>query len=185
MVDMGATTKTLLTWEEFERLPEREGKDELIDGELIELPPPKIKHSKGSKCIFKALDIALDLAHARGEAAHLGEVYHETGYRLGQRHWVVPDVSITHHGQPETDYLEDSPAIAIEVVSDSNTPKRIARKTKLYFQYGAREVWHCDRNPRKIEVHTPAGVRVVTQEQSVTTPLLPGFSLPVSAALPD
>jgi Uma2 family endonuclease len=182
---MGATTKTLLTWEEFERLPERVGKDELIDGELIELPPPKLNHSKRSMRIYHALCDATAQAHARGEAADLGEVYQEAGYRLAHRHWVQPDVSITHPGQPETDYLEGAPAIAVEVVSDGNTPEHIARKTKLYLQHGVHEVWHCYRNPRKIEVHTPNGMRVFTEEQSITTPLLPGFSLSVSAALPD
>jgi Uma2 family endonuclease len=176
MVDMGATTKTLLTWEEFEQLPDRVGKDELIDGELIELPPPKLNHSDSSKAIYDALNSAVARTHGRGKALELGKVYQEAGYRLSHRHWVQPDVSITHPGQPETDYLEGAPAIAVEVVS---------RKTKLYLQHGVHEVWHCYRNPRKIEVHTPNGVRVFTEEESITTPLLPGFSLSVSAALPD
>jgi len=37
---MGATTK-LLTFEEFEQLPDAPGKRELLDGELIEWPPPQ------------------------------------------------------------------------------------------------------------------------------------------------
>src|ERR1019366_2578743 len=37
-------TTTLLSFEEFERLPDEPGKLELLDGELIQLPPAKRKH---------------------------------------------------------------------------------------------------------------------------------------------
>ena len=40
------TTITLLTFEEFEQLPSEPGKTELLDGELIQLPPAKKKHMK-------------------------------------------------------------------------------------------------------------------------------------------
>jgi Uma2 family endonuclease len=40
---MGATT-SLLTFAEFEQLPDEPGKLELLDGELIRLPPPEFEH---------------------------------------------------------------------------------------------------------------------------------------------
>lgn len=42
------------------------------------------------------------------------------GYRLADS-WVQPDVSVTNEGQTVGKYLEGAPAIAIEVVSPSNT----------------------------------------------------------------
>lgn len=51
---MGATT-TQLTFEEFEKLPDAPGKRELLDGELIELPPPKRRHTLTQHRIAEAL----------------------------------------------------------------------------------------------------------------------------------
>ena len=78
---MGATT--LLTFAEFEKLPDSPGKRELI----LEMPPPKRRHSKIQKRIQARLEpYALD--------RRLGEVYTEVGFKLGDRHWVQPDVSL-------------------------------------------------------------------------------------------
>ena len=46
MTGMGATNTGLMTFEEFERLPDHEEslKLELLDGELIRMPPPGRMH---------------------------------------------------------------------------------------------------------------------------------------------
>src|ERR1700678_255783 len=131
------TVKTLLTFEEFEQLPDQPGKQELVRGELIELPPADLKHNRASHRIYDHLKPAVREAHARGEALNLGEAFHEMGYLLGAETWLQPDVSVTHAGQPEGKYFEGAPAIAIEVISPSNTPKRVRVKTELYFEGGA------------------------------------------------
>jgi Uma2 family endonuclease len=185
MMEPMATT-TLLTWEEFERLPERAGKRELLKGELIELPPPKPRHGTTSERTYRRLYAALEEAHARGEARSLGEVHIEWGYLLrdvlGQRSWLQPDVSMTHAGQPQPDYVEGSPAIAIEVVSPSNTPRQLADKTAAYFESGALEVWHFYPDERHVVAHV-AGADPVTIRDFVTTPLLPGLALNVQEIL--
>src|SRR5271154_4759982 len=109
---MGAV-KTLFTFEEFERMEFRPGKQELIHGELIELPPPEIKHQRISRRIFKPLDAAVEEAQARGEAIRLGVTYYETGYKFPGHSYLIPDVSVTHAKQSEDKYLEGAPAIAI------------------------------------------------------------------------
>src|SRR5580658_1188069 len=95
------TVKTLLTFEEFEQLPDQPGKCELVRGELIELPPADLKHNRISDRIGDCLKPAVRQAHARGEAPDLGEAFHEMGYLLRQETWLQPDVSVTHAGQPE------------------------------------------------------------------------------------
>ena len=67
------------------------------------------------------------------------------GYHLFSDTWLQPDASVTHAGQREGEYFLGAPAIAVEVVSPSNTIKTIEAKAKLYFQYGAREVWHVNQ----------------------------------------
>ncbi len=181
MMELMATT-TLLTWEEFEQLPDQPGKRELLKGELIELPPPISRHNKSSRLAFLRLNTAVEQAHARGEARGLGDAYHEMSYQLARESWLQPDVSVAHAEQPEGKYMEGSPAIAIEVVSPSNTPRILAEKTAAYFKFGALEVWHFFPDERHAVVYL-AGAEPVTVRDFVTTPLLPGFALNVQEIL--
>ncbi len=79
---------TLLTFEEFEQLPDKPGKRELLRGELIELPPAKRPHSRISKLFFKALDNAVEKLQPDRSELPLGEAYFETGYQLSRSSWL-------------------------------------------------------------------------------------------------
>src|SRR4051812_33145369 len=114
MVSMGPTTATI-TFEEFERMPEQPGKQELLRGELIELPPADLLHARIARAIFRLVDTALATAQERGQATELGEAFPEVGYKLLNSGYVQPDVSVTHANQPSGKYFEGAPAIAIEV----------------------------------------------------------------------
>src|ERR1700721_4562127 len=108
------TVKTLLTFEEFEQLPDHPGKQELVRGELFELPPADLKHNRISHRIYDRLKTAIEQAHALGEAHELGEAFIEMGYLLPGECWLQPDVSVTYAGQTEGKYFEGAPPIAIE-----------------------------------------------------------------------
>jgi len=74
-----------MTFAEFEALPDIEGKRELIDGEVMEMPRPENAHSRIAKRFLVLL------------LARLGEsrVWQDhTGYRIG-RGWIEPDVSVS------------------------------------------------------------------------------------------
>jgi Uma2 family endonuclease len=126
---------------------------------------------------------ALSEAKQRGGAAELGEAFHEMAYKLVGDGYVKPDVSVTHAGQPQMRCYEGSPAIAIEVVSPGNTAEMLDTKIELYFEFGAREVWLVYPKTRHVIVHLPGSLRKITEHESVTTPLLPGFELSVREML--
>jgi Uma2 family endonuclease len=128
---------TLLTFEEFEQLPDEPGKMELLDGELIQLPPAKLKHMKIAHRLQKLL---MPVVEGPGSAG-LGELYLETGYKFGKRAWLQPDVSISHPNQPSNDYFEGAPVLAIEVISEANRAQDMDRKVKTYLANGGVEVW--------------------------------------------
>jgi Uma2 family endonuclease len=175
---MGTTTETpLLTFEEFERLPDQPGKRELLKGELIELPPAEFKHGRLAHQICKILDGALSAAHAQGAARELAEVFHEMGYKLARNAYIQPDVSITHAGQTARKYLEGAPAIGVEIVSPANRAKDIYKKTDLYFEFGAREVWWIFPETRHAVIHTGSTDQIRTEREAIATSLIPGFSL--------
>src|SRR5579862_1422950 len=134
---MGAI-KTLLSFEEFERLEdEHEGKTELLEGELFHLPPPKRKHNRSSKNFFVPLDQQVKDCKSRNPNCQAGEVLFENGYLLGRNPgtWAIPDLSITWANQTGDAYDEGGPMIAIEIVSESNYAY-VARKRKLYLNAG-------------------------------------------------
>jgi Uma2 family endonuclease len=74
-----------------------------------------------------------------------------------------------------------APALAVEVLSDSNTPDEMARKRQEYFDAGTKLVW-------EVELDPPA-VRVYTAPEQFTTlgiddtldggDVLPGFTLSI------
>jgi len=131
--DEGMDVRTLLTFEQFEQLTDEPGKRELLRGELIELPPAKLKHNHTAHMFYDLLKPALADLRSRGEAITLGEVWHEMGYQISAVSWFQPDVSITHAGQAEGNYFQGAPALAIEIVSESNTAEAIDTKIQDYF----------------------------------------------------
>ena len=80
-------TTTLLSFEEFEQLPDEPGKVELLDGELIQLPPAKRKHVEIAHRIYDLLKPVVDKAEA---SARLGGAYLEMGYKFGTGAWLQP-----------------------------------------------------------------------------------------------
>jgi Uma2 family endonuclease len=184
MVPMG-TVKTLLTFEEFEQLPDQPGKQELVRGELIETPPADLKHNRISHRIYNRLDAAIEQAHARGEARDLGEAFIEMGYLLPGECGLQPDVSVTCAGQAEGKYFDGAPAIAIEVISPSNTAEQIDAKAELYFQFGAGEVWRFFPKTKHVMIQVPGSARVIGEDAVITTPLLPGLTVAVKELFGD
>jgi len=166
---MGTITTSRMSFEEFERLPDQPGKRELLEGEFIELPPARLCHNRTRHRIDDLVKQALAAAHARGEAAELGEVYMEMGYKLANGSYVQPDVSVTKAGQAEGEYFAGAPAIAVEVVSPANTAQEMETEVDLYFRNGAREVWRVYENTRRAAVHLQGTSRTVPGDASVTT----------------
>src|SRR5258708_11110176 len=122
------STRTLQTFEQFEQFQDDGMKHELLRGEHIVLPPPKSRHSSIQHNL-------LHLLWPYIKQHQLGDVRIETGFKLSSDTWLQPDVSFLRSTQiqataPNRCY-EGSPAIAVEIVSDSNTPTRLNLKTEL------------------------------------------------------
>lgn len=137
------STAALLSFAEFEQLPDAPGKRELIDGELIELPPPKLSHSLIAKRIYELLIAVLDKSR----------VFFEIGYRIGGG-WLQPDVSVIWPQQrEENDYLIGGPMIAVEILSPRNSAAEIERKLTLFLGEGSDEVWVVDPKRKTLTVY--------------------------------
>jgi Uma2 family endonuclease len=100
----------------------------------------------------------------------------------------IPDVSFISWGRlPERRIPEEpiptlAPDLAVEVLSESNTPKEMARKLREYFSVGVRLVWYVDPESRTVEVFTAVD-RSTTLDAGQTLDggaVLPGFALPLA-----
>ena len=72
------------------------------------------------------------------------------------------------------------PDLAIEVLSESNTPREMEQKRRDYFQAGVRLVWYIDPPTRSATVYTSAedpGTRHGETEPLDGGDVLPGFTL--------
>jgi Uma2 family endonuclease len=178
MCTLVAATMTL---EEFERLPDGPEDRELLEGELIEMPPPECSHMESAEGLSRLLYAALEQwSPAQKVAAKLGKVHMEMGYLLtgDPRSWLRPDVSITHLHQPKGKYHQGAPLMVFEVVSAEDRAGKLAKKVQLFLRHGAQEVWLIYPETRDAYIYK-AGVPIVLHEEcSVHSELLPGIDIP-------
>jgi Uma2 family endonuclease len=143
------STTSLTTFADFERLPEIEGKRELVDGQITIMPPPDLVHSRVAKQILLLFLARLDKSHVWPD---------HTGYRIAQG-WIEPDVSVTWPEQRRDDeYFVGAPMIAVEILSPG---EEIDRKLTLYFAEGAHEVWAVDVRRKTLTVYARQNDQVI------------------------
>jgi len=143
------STTSLMTFAEFERLPEIEGKRELLEGEVTIMPPPELAHSRIAKQILLLFLARLDMRFVWPD---------HTGYRIAQG-WIEPDVSVSWPDQRRDEkYFLGSPMIAVEILSPG---EEIDHKLTLYFAEGASEVWVIDAKRKAMTVYSKQNDQVI------------------------
>jgi Uma2 family endonuclease len=175
-----ATTTSLLTWEAFEKFPDDAMHHELIEGELQILPPPKSNYSRIAKRFFLALLTA--------ENERRGEALMEAGFKLSNdpATWIQPDVSFVLSDRisatPEEGYFIGAPALAIEVVSPSESASDLQRKVNLLLRSGGLAVLVIHPRIREVHGYLAHGAPfILGMNDTLTLPaLLPDWQLPVA-----
>lgn len=173
------TTTTLMTFEEFEQLPDEAGKCELLEGKVLRIPPAKRKHMKTTERLYLLLREAVRDLLRRWPELRLGEVHMEMGYRMGStpQSWLQPDVSITQAGQSGDDYYEGAPLVAIEVASDSQSAAHLEAKAQMYLSHGGREVWLIYPKTGHVWICRAGKTTVEQQENVICSEVLPGVEV--------
>ena len=148
---MGTTTK-LLTFEQFEQLPEQEGITyELDEGELLMEPSPALRHNLiRQRIAFHMMQFV--------ESNHLGIVVEEMDFRLGADTVRNPDVAfITTDHLKKTNLdrspVNGAPVLAVEVISPSNLAQDTAKKVQQYLAAGSQAVWLVYPALQLVEIH--------------------------------
>lgn len=79
------------------------------------------------------------------------------------------------------------PDLAIEVLSEGNTPEEMSRKLDDYFEAGVRLVWFVDPRKRMLEIFTGRKSSKLLRDHETLTggKVLPGFSVPLKELFAD
>ena len=149
-----ATQTQLLTYEEYLDTPEIEGRFDIVDGEMIMAPSPIPEHQITSREFFRILDpfvVGRNLGILL--FAPLDVVIRRNPLRTRQ-----PDLLLLSNESFASIYLdrpiEEAPELAIEILSPSNTRRRVQDALADYAAIGVKECWLVSINARTIEVLT-------------------------------
>ena len=186
MTTMKPKSGIWLSVDEFMELDDTDDrrKMELDDGVLYIMPRPRIVHN------FAQVEFS---AHFRDYRNRMDgppiQVYTDVivALSLDRRRLYAPDVTIILPGNPcvvGDRMVEGAPDIVIEVLS-SDRNRDLVRKRQVYAEAGIPNYWLCDlRQDTLTLLVLRDGVYVeratLTAADTLTTPALPGFAIPLS-----
>jgi Uma2 family endonuclease len=176
---------TRMTPREFDRAEFLEGwRYELINGVLVVTPMALINERDPNEMLGHWL-YAYQIGHPQGSALDLTTYEHtlRTGKNRRRADRVI------WAGLGRLPGARDVPAIVVEYVGAGkrNRKRDYEEKRDEYMAIKVQEYWVVDRFQRTLTVFSRQGNRikrqVITEKQSYSTPLLPGFELPLAELL--
>jgi Uma2 family endonuclease len=175
------SSTTLFTAEELLALPMGMGKRyELVAGELRVMSPAGWRHGKITARLTARLS-------AYVEEHDLGAVFGaETGFRLASNPDTVraPDVSFVAKANlpiedPSEGFWPGCPDLVVEVISPGDRNSEIEEKTQAWLDAGCESVWLVDPKTKSITAHQQGGVQRYSALDTLTDPVISGFSLQI------
>jgi Uma2 family endonuclease len=169
----------MMTAEQFDALPEEEGRKwELLDGELIEVSSATPRHNRILARLLRLLD-------SFAEAKKLGAVLPETDLAVRANSRLRPDFGFFSAETWQTVDIDrvpvtQTPDIAVEIISPSETVTTIHRKIDAYLKWGVREVWLIEPEIRAVFVHSREGVQRLSEDAFLTSEFVPGWRLQIA-----
>lgn len=164
-----------LTIDDFEKLPhELAYYHELVDGELVDVSGNTPNHNG-----LRDLLIVMLFPYVREHK--LGRVLSEQEYQF-DKNAHGPDV--TFFGPEKAKLVNPNlrvqrfvPDLAIEIVSENDSFKKLVRKVDRYRKCGAKEAWIFDIGSRKALVFSDALHAILDENGVFSSSLIPGFSI--------
>jgi Uma2 family endonuclease len=162
------------------KFPHDHVRRELFNGELLVATTPTTRHQ----------GVVSHLIYGLGQ--HPGRVYPPLTYvYLSDTDMVQPDVLYLRPeniGKVEDSFIRSAPDIVLEVCESETWRLDVRRKRNLYEKYRVPEYWIVELDADRVEVYRLEGdsyptPTLFTRNATLTTPLIPGFALPVDDLL--
>jgi Uma2 family endonuclease len=173
---------TRLTYDDFCLLPNDGKRYEIIEGKLFVTPATMSAHQRVVTRLTAALATFVD-------TQRLGEAFVSPFEVVLSFYDVVePDIVFISKGRASRltpKNLQGAPDLVIEVLSESTSRTDRTTKLKLYARYGVDEYWIIDPEEPRAEIYRrqKQGLELVAEvnrEGLLTSPRLPGFSIPLA-----
>lgn len=182
---MASSIEPLLTVADLDACPDDNNRYELIGGELFVSDPARISHQ------LLLQNLLMELAAYLREHT-IGILVPGTGMFLSDYDAVIPDLAfVRNEGWDEVvtgEKFTRGVDLVIEIISPGkeNRERDLTVKRQLYAKYGVKEYWIVDSENSsvlifRLQEQTLEEIAVVSGDDRVTSPLLPGFQLKVEA----
>ena len=168
-----------LTYEDYCAAP-ADNRYELLDGELIMVAAPNIKHESVRSLLGHHLSNFI-IDHGLGKL-----FYAPCDVMLSESDVVQPDLLFVsrkrEHLLRDGQKVQGAPDLVIEILSPSTADRDRGKKLALYGRHGVTEYWLVDPVAEPISIHRQqAGELVPTEtfgrDQTLRSPLLAGLEL--------
>ena len=170
------TAKKLLTADDLLAMPDNGMRRELVQGELIEMPPASDNHGfVGDELSWRMSAFGSQRRLGRGRMA-------ETGFQLTPNTVLAPDYAFVSYermaARPEPrGYAQVVPDLVVEVFSPNDRQSLMDRKVRLWLAAGVRLILVVYPVPQEIYAHHDDGTvqRFGPGDTLTCEPVLPGF----------
>jgi Uma2 family endonuclease len=177
-----------LTYDDLVKMPDDGKRHEIIDGKHYVSPSPRLRHQVVAGRLYGGLFTFL-------ESHPLGHLFiGPTDILLSLHDVVAPDlvfVAREHEAILTEANVQGPPDLIVEVLSPSTRRVDELRKWRLYERAGVREYWIVDAKENRIKIYRqagsgfgPASELSLAAADTLTTPILPGLSLPLDKIFP-
>lgn len=173
------STLMKLTYEDYAAMPDDGRRYQLVEGELFVSPSPNFRHQKICGAIYMALNAFV-------QARRLGDVvFAPLDVILSDEDTYQPDIVYVSKARKRLvvpEGIRGTPDLCVEVLSPSNRKLDVKVKRARYAKFGLPELWIVDPDEDTVRVYRPAEnanapVRTLSEHDTLTTDLLPGFAL--------
>ncbi len=167
-----AEPRIKFTKTDYDLLPE-DLRVELIDGELLKMASPNIRHQEiVRRVLFR-------IAPLVGEERLL---FGPVDFVIDDANVLVPDLVVfSEDAVPESDAQGlDRALVVMEILSPSTAARDRTVKAELYFEAGVAELWLIDPRGQTIEIKTATREDTVKGDETAASKSIPSFAVKAS-----
>lgn len=175
----------LKTYDDLRALPDDGQRYELINGEMLMSPSPKLRRQLASRRLARLFE---DCLMKVGGGVVVGAPF---DVRLSETSVVQPDVLVVLAGRLPAlteDFMDGAPDLVVEVLSPSNRGRDLVQKAALYPDHGVAEYWVVDPEGGQIVVNVLTNGRYAPQpveNGTIHSVVLPGLIVALADVFPN